>query len=74
MPTETFNTSPAGSVPTLALRPREAAPALGISERTLWSLTKEGKIPHIRCGRSILYPVDSLRDWLAASAKAGQHA
>jgi excisionase family DNA binding protein len=58
----------------LALRPREAAKALSISERTLWSLTKEGRIPHIRIGRAIVYPVDSLRAWLAAKAQEGQHA
>lgn len=29
----------------LALRPREAAKALGISPRLLWQLTKDGRIP-----------------------------
>lgn len=48
----------------LAFRPREAARALGLSERTLWSLTKKGSIPHVRVGRAILYSVDGLRDWL----------
>jgi excisionase family DNA binding protein len=49
---------------TLAMRPREAAKAIGISERTLWSWTHNNEIPHIRMGKAILYPVDALRRWL----------
>jgi len=50
--------------PALALRPREAAKALGVSERTLWGWTHAGTVPYVRVGRTILYPVDALRDWL----------
>ena len=49
----------------LALRPREAARALGLSSRKLWSMTASGEVPHVRLGRAILYPIDSLREWLA---------
>jgi excisionase family DNA binding protein len=56
----------AGDLPTLALRPREAAKALGVSERTLWQLTKDHKIPHVRLGRAIIYSVEGLRGWLKA--------
>lgn len=49
----------------LALRPRHAARALSVSERQLWQWTHDGKIPHCRVGRTILYPVDGLRDWLS---------
>jgi predicted DNA-binding transcriptional regulator AlpA len=55
----------------LALRPPEAALALGISERLLWSKTKAGEIPHCRINRAIVYPVDALRAWLAVNAKGG---
>lgn len=48
----------------LGLRPREAAKALGIGERLLWSKTNAGEIPHLRIGRAIVYPVDMLRDWM----------
>jgi excisionase family DNA binding protein len=48
----------------LALRPREAAKALGVSERSLWEWTHRGDVPHVRIGRTILYPVDALRNWL----------
>ena len=50
--------------PRLALRPREAAKALGIGERLLWSLTNQGQIPHLRLGRAIVYPVSALEKWL----------
>ncbi len=59
-----------GGVERLALRPREAARALGISERTLFSLTRDGDVPHLRVGSAVLYPVDALRAWLAAQAGA----
>ncbi len=48
----------------LALRAPEAAKALGISERSLWSLTHRGNVPHFRIGTSIVYPIDALRRWL----------
>ena len=56
----------------LALRPREAARALGIGERLLWSMTNQGLIPHARCGRAILYPVAELERWLAEQSTGGE--
>jgi hypothetical protein len=64
----------------LALRPREAARALGISARTLWGLTApRGPIPAIRVGhgkrQTVLYSVDALKAWLAresSTAKGGE--
>ena len=56
----------------LGLRPKEAAEALGISERLLWTKTNCGEIPHCRIGRAILYPVDLLREYLREQAKGGQ--
>jgi len=55
----------------LALRPREAAQALGISERHLWTWTNQGRIPHVRIGRSVIYPRDVLDRWLAEQAAKG---
>lgn len=50
----------------MALRPRDAAQALGISERLLWGLTApRGPIPAIRCGRVVLYRLQDLDAWLA---------
>ena len=51
--------------PRLALRPKEAAKALGIGERLLWSKTNSGEIPHVRIGRAVVYPIHTLREWLA---------
>jgi excisionase family DNA binding protein len=63
----------------LALRPREAAKALGISPRLLWQLTKDGHIPCVRVGngkrRTVLYPLADLQAWLtrqAATAEGGE--
>ncbi len=57
----------------LALRPREAAAALGIGERKLWELTApRGPIPCAKIGTCVVYPVDALRAWLAAQVEGGQ--
>jgi excisionase family DNA binding protein len=56
----------------LALRMRELAKAVNLSIRTVWGLTKAGVIPHVRVGGSILYPVDSIRQWLQQQAKGQQ--
>ncbi len=52
----------------LALRPREAARALGIGERTLRQILPE--IPHVRVGSAVVIPVDLLREWLRSRARA----
>lgn len=59
----------------LSLRPREAAQAIGISERTLWGLSApRGPIPCIRIGhgkrRSVLYSVAGIQAWLSQQADA----
>lgn len=48
----------------LSLRPVDAAKALGISERLLWSWTREQWVPHVRIGNVVLYPVEELNRWL----------
>ena len=59
------------ATPRLALRPKDAARALGIGTRKLWSLTNQGLIPHVRFGKAVLYPVDELRRWLSEQACKG---
>lgn len=60
-------------LPPLAMRPKDAAKALGISARHLWQLTHDGHVPCVRVGsgkrQTVLYPADSLRDWLASKAR-----
>jgi len=69
MPNDPLAPDP-GAVPErLALRPREAAAALGIGERLLWRMTRDGEIPHVRLGRAVVYPVDELRRWLIQSSR-----
>jgi excisionase family DNA binding protein len=70
----TSSTKTEPDTPCLAMRPREAAKALGISERLLWDWTNRGEIPHIRIGKAILYPVDVLRCWLEERAATGKEA
>jgi hypothetical protein len=71
--TSKANTRPAGDVPRLGLRPKDAAAALGIGTRKLWEITADttSGIPHIKLGKCVVYPVEALRAWLAARAAAG---
>lgn len=60
--------------PRLALRPKEAAQALGIGERKLWEITADqtSGIPHARFGKCVVYPVRELENWLAQQATEGR--
>jgi hypothetical protein len=55
----------------LALRPREAAMAISISERKLWEITADADsgIPYIKLGTVVLYPVSGLERWLNEQAE-----
>jgi excisionase family DNA binding protein len=53
----------------LLLSPQQASRALAISERTLFTLTKSGEVPHIRIGKLVRYSVDGLRKYIEASEK-----
>ena len=57
--------------PRQALRAREAAVSLGISERTLWEWTRDHGVPHFRIGNTVLYPTKLLDLWL--EKQAAQH-
>ena len=49
----------------LAMRPATCARAIGVSERTLWNLTKRGEIPHARVGNKVvIYPTRPVLAWL----------
>ncbi len=53
----------------LAVRPKQAARLIGVSERTLFNLTKRGELRAVRLGTAkqsgVLYPVAELRRFLA---------
>ena len=57
--------SPSDAQPA-ALSRREASGFLGISERTLWTLTKAQSVPHLRIGSRVLYRRAALEAWLAS--------
>lgn len=58
-----------GGTEKLTVNRREAATMLGISERLLWTWTNAGEIPHVRIGTRVLYPVNTLREWLEDQAR-----
>ncbi len=55
----------------LLLTPREAAAALAVSERTLWSLTDRGEIPRVPIGKCVRYDVEDLRAYIARRKSGG---
>jgi hypothetical protein len=62
-------TRPSAEILRLLLRPREAAEALGISERLLFDLNRSGQIPCLRIpgrgkARSIRYAVADLQAFI----------
>ena len=67
--------SPPAPLPRLALRSREAAEALGISERSLHDLVVSGEIRTFKLGRgpraARLFPVPELKDWLSRRLSRG---
>ena len=55
----------------LLLTPCEAAEALSICEKSLWSLTApRGPIKCVRLGRSVRYSPDALRAFVAQQSQA----
>lgn len=57
--------------PRLLLTAREAAEALSICERTLWTLTNTGALKSIRIGRAVRYAVDDLERYIERNRTAG---
>ena len=61
----------------LALRPSDAARALGISQRTLWAITApRGDLPAARLGpgrSAVVYPLIDMICWLSRRAAEGVH-
>lgn len=52
----------------IALRAREAAELLSVSERTLWKWAKQGRIPCVKTSKertaTVLYPVEALKKFM----------
>jgi excisionase family DNA binding protein len=48
----------------IALRTTELSDRLGLSIQTIYKLAREGKIPHIRKGRTLLFLDHEVMQWL----------
>ena len=55
---------------TRLLTTRQAAAYLAISERKLWSLTKENRLQAVKIGRCIRYDISDLDSFIAAAKGA----
>lgn len=53
------------------LKSRQAATYLGICERKLWQLEKEGRIPSVRIDRAVRFDINDLDDFICR-AKGGE--
>jgi hypothetical protein len=51
----------ASTAPKLLLKPRDAAATLSISEKTLWTWTKAGRIPCVTCDAGVNWRTHMLR-------------
>lgn len=49
---------------------REAARFFGVSERNLWGLVTQGKVPGYRIGRQWRFSPDELSAWAAKASQA----
>jgi hypothetical protein len=66
-----------GGLP-LLFNATKAADTLGISPRSLWTLTRAGTIPHVRLGRRVMYSLQCLheavnKNTVVGGDKNGQH-
>ncbi len=67
-----YHTPQANGAPLrLLLTSREAAEALAISPRSLWSLTNSGELPCVRMGRSVRYAPEDLQEWIDRQRQPG---
>ena len=62
---------PTAPMPLLALSYRQAADALGVSERTVWQLVRDGQLRAARIGRCVRIAVAELQRYLAEKTARG---
>jgi excisionase family DNA binding protein len=67
MAAESLLTPAPAPMPKLLLTPREAAKALSLCEKTLWTLTRRGELPAVRIGRAVRYDLADLRAFIDAA-------
>ena len=59
------------SVPRL-LNMRKTAELLGVSQRTVWSLSASGALPSVRIGNRRLFDPADIRDFIARQKQEGR--
>ena len=72
-----LNISVKGELP-LLINATQAAKTMGISPRSLLTLTRAGTIPHVRLGRRVMYSLQCLheavnKNTVVGGDKNGQH-
>jgi len=61
---------PQQAIEPMLLTARQAARALSVSERTLFSLTQAKEIPAVRFGRAVRYDPTDLRAWIEKAKRS----
>ncbi len=56
------------NIQSLALRSRDAARAMGVSENFLLGLAQRREVRHVMIGDAPLFPIEFLREWLIGQA------
>ena len=64
-----MSSTPLAAAP-LLLSVRDTARALAVCQKTIWQLTKDGKLPAVKIGRATRYDVADVRAFIEA-AKGG---
>jgi excisionase family DNA binding protein len=56
----------------LLLTSRQTAAALQVCEKTLWALTRNGRLPVVRIGRAVRYDVADVQRFIEAAKTGGR--
>jgi excisionase family DNA binding protein len=56
----------------LLMTVRETAAALALCEKSVWQLTRDGKLPVVRIGRAVRYDLADVLRFIAASKTGGE--
>lgn len=48
-------------LPELGYTSQDLATALGVTRQTIWAMAKDGRLPSIRLGRCLRFPVKALK-------------
>ena len=55
----------------LLLTVRETAAALALCEKSVWQLTRDGKLPVVRIGRAVRYSRDDILTFIRTAKSQG---